>query len=101
MLFVDPLIRFGGCLDEKALQELAAGIAPDGFFEEHGEHISMCNRCASLLKVYLIEFSDELTPEEEAILNGLKSSTPEGQRALLEELFQHMKQSPDGPAENC
>jgi hypothetical protein len=84
---------FADCINEQALQELAARTAPAGFLEEHGQHISMCNRCASLLKTYLLDFSDEVTPEEDAILNGLESSRPEGQRALLEKLFQHMKES--------
>lgn len=91
---------FADCIDEQALQELAAGIAPAGFFEKHGQHISMCNRCASILKTYLLDFSDEVTPEEDAILSGLENSRPEGQSALLEMLLQHMKESQGGQAEH-
>lgn len=84
------------CLDELALQELAAGIAPAGFFEEHREHITYCNRCASILKTYLAAFSDEMTAEEEAILNELRSSKPKGQKRLLKKLLQPYESKPGG-----
>jgi len=40
--------------------------------EEHAEHIVNCDRCALLLKRYIFEFSDEVTPEEQAILGELE-----------------------------
>lgn len=76
-------MRSEACLDETLLQQLAAGIAPAGTFEQHGEHIARCDRCASLLKRYLYDFSDELTPDEEAILSQLESSKPEVQKAMV------------------
>jgi len=88
------------CLDEGILQELAAGIAPPGVMEEHGEHIATCNRCALLLKRYLFEFSDEVTPEEEAILSELETSTPEGQKKLLQKMLRHMNQHQGGQTES-
>lgn len=75
------------CLDDRILQELAAGIgAPGSVDDEHFEHIAQCNRCGSRLKRYLTEFSDDLTPEENALLGTLKSSTPEGQKAILKSM---------------
>jgi len=80
-------MRSEGCLDESVLQELAAGIAPEGTLEQHGEHISHCDRCASILKRYLSIFSDEVTPEEQALISQLKSSRPETQRAIVRKML--------------
>ena len=80
------------CVDDQTLMELAAGIAPPKIMEKHGGHIANCDRCALLLKRYLFEFSDEVTPEEEAILNELETSKPEGQNKLLEKMLRHTNQ---------
>lgn len=87
------------CVDEITLQEMAAGIAPLGIIEKHLEHISRCDRCALLLKSYLYDFSGEPTPEEEAILAQLESSTPEWQKAFAI-LLEHMNEKRDKKAEN-
>ena len=87
------------CVDDIILQELAAGIAPPEVIERRLAHIATCDRCASLLKQYLYDFSDELTPEEEAILAQLESSTPEGQKALAK-LLEHMNEKRDKESEN-
>ena len=92
-------MRSAGCLDEAILQEVAAGIAPPEVMEEHGEHIANCDRCALVLKRYLFEFSDEVTPEEEAILAALKTSKPEGQKQLVDKMLRHMNQSHGGRTE--
>jgi hypothetical protein len=79
--------RSANCPDEEVLQELAAGIGAPGLIDEHGTHIAACDRCALILKTYLHEFSDELTAEEEAMLGELESSTPEGQRKIVQRIL--------------
>src|SRR5215469_1141409 len=78
------------CINERTLEELAAGIAPPGAMEEHAEHIVNCDRCALLLKTYISEFSDEVTPEEETILCELESSKPVGQKRILQKILSQM-----------
>ena len=75
------------CLNDTILQELAAGIAPEETLDQHFEHIAQCARCGSRFKLYLAEFSDEITPEEQAFLSTLESSTPEGQKAIVQKLL--------------
>ena len=81
------------CPDQEALQELAAGIAPPGFMEAHGEHIAKCDRCALLLKGYLSDFADELTADEETILAGLESSTEAGQKRIVARVLDEVRRS--------
>lgn len=87
------------CVDEMTLQELAAGIAPPEVIEKRLPHIATCDRCASLLKQYLHDFSDELTPEEEAILAQLESSKLEWQKAFAI-LLEHLNEKRDKGSEN-
>ena len=85
-----PRERSPDCPDEEVLQELAAGIGPPGLMDEHGSHIATCDRCALVLKSYLHDFNDELTAEEEAMLAELESSTPEGQRKIVQRILKHV-----------
>lgn len=78
------------CPGEDVLQSLAAGIAGPGLMDKHGMHIAGCGPCALILKTYVHEFSDDLTAEEEAILTELESSTPEGQKKLIQKLLRQM-----------
>jgi hypothetical protein len=85
----------GDCLDETILQGLAAGIAPVDALERSGEHLANCDRCASRLRRYLHEFSDELTPKEQAIIDQLESSYPEGQQTIVKILLRCMNDRRD------
>src|SRR5438270_8725245 len=46
-------------------------------------HISTCDYCGPVLKRYLHEFSTETTPEDEALLAGLQTSTPKWQKEFV------------------
>ena len=56
------------CPDEEMLQKLAAGICPPELTESTAQHAAHCDFCAPLLNTYLKEFSEELAPEDAAIL---------------------------------
>jgi hypothetical protein len=80
-------MRSDGCLEEAALQELAAGIAPAEVLEQNTQHIAHCDRCAKVLKRYTSIFSEELTAEEQALVSQLKTSKPQVQRAMARKLM--------------
>jgi hypothetical protein len=78
----------GACLEEKLIQELAAGVLPPEQCEKHLGHLARCDSCATRLSRYRSVFSDELTPEEQALIEQLQSSSPEGQKAIVRKLLQ-------------
>jgi hypothetical protein len=77
--------RHPGCPEETALQELAAGICPPETAGATAQHASRCDFCGPLLSRYLKEFSDDLSPEDAAILKELESSKPGWQRKFIRE----------------
>lgn len=77
--------RHPGCPEETALQELAAGISPPETAEATAQHASRCDFCGPLLSRYLKEFSEDLNPEDAAILKQLESSKPGWQKRFVRE----------------
>ena len=71
------------CPGDEILQEIAAGLTSQEMAEYHTRHISMCDYCGPALKRYLHEFSTESTPEDEALLSQLQTSTPKWQKEFV------------------
>jgi len=74
------------CPEESALQEVAAEMASSETSTRVLQHASQCDHCGPLLKQYLDDFSDELSPEIEAIIDQLPFSQPQWQREKAKEL---------------
>ncbi|HEY2913953.1 MAG TPA: hypothetical protein VGK21_11385, partial [Candidatus Angelobacter sp.] len=55
------------CPEESTLQEVAAEMASAETSTRVLQHASQCDRCGPLLRQYLEDFSDELSPEIEAL----------------------------------
>jgi CHAT domain-containing protein/tetratricopeptide (TPR) repeat protein len=75
------------CPDDDVLQELAAGILAPALAQQTMLHVAECKLCASALKQYLREFSEEQSPENIALLNQLQSSKPQWQKKLVRDLI--------------
>lgn len=87
LLEADPVNRapYQNCPEEQVLQELAAGICSREVAASALQHAAQCNHCGPLLNRYLEEFSEELRPEDQAILNQLASGKPEWQERFVRE----------------
>ncbi len=84
---VDPSVKSEpspGCPSNETLQNLAAGlpVAPADP-AQLVQHAAECDHCGPLLKQYTEIFSDDLSPEDVALLSQLKTSTPEWQSATV------------------
>ena len=65
---------------------VAAGLIPESEAQAHLEHASRCSACALLLKTAIAGLAGAPTPEEEDLLAGLKSNSPEWQASLARRL---------------
>jgi hypothetical protein len=75
------------CLDEDDLRHLAAGLSPPDQAAKLTQHASQCDHCGPLLRTYIEDFSDELSPEDEALLGRLKSSSAGWQKKVVQEML--------------
>lgn len=87
---------YPGCPPEEALQELAAGICASDTAQTTTEHAAHCNYCGPLLNRYLKEFSEDVQPEDAAVLRELKTSMPGWQKNFIRENLRSEKQEPQG-----
>lgn len=77
---------YADCPEENTLQEVAAEMASPEISTRVLQHASQCDHCGPLLKQYLEDFSDELSPEIEALIDQLPFSQPQWQREKAEEI---------------
>jgi len=68
------------CPDDIALKEVAAEIADPKTVSSIVQHAAQCDHCGPLLNRYLQEFSEELSPEIEAVIQQLPIARPKWQR---------------------
>lgn len=80
------LVRRPDCPPEDALRSLAAGLTPPDQATPLIQHAAQCDHCGQILRMYTEDFSEDLTPEDQALLAQLKSSSPEWQEELLRKI---------------
>ncbi len=74
------------CPPEDDLRALAAGLTPPDKAALFIQHVAQCGHCSHLLSMYAEDLSDDLTPEDQALLAKLKSSSPQWQKKLVRDL---------------
>ena len=82
-LLPDPKVNTvstSDCPSEDDLRDLAAGLCSEPIAQKLKAHATTCDRCRPLLQEYTEDFSDEFSPEEQAVLSQLRSASPEWQR---------------------
>ncbi|HEU5414578.1 MAG TPA: tetratricopeptide repeat protein, partial [Candidatus Angelobacter sp.] len=73
------------CPSEDALCKLAAGLS-SADAARITRHAAQCPHCGPILRAYTEDFSDDLTPEDQALLSKLQSSTPEWQKKMAQQM---------------
>jgi hypothetical protein len=97
------------CPSDDALRQLAAGLTPDDAAATRDalatkllKHAATCNHCGPLLRTYTELFSDDFTPEEQAALANLQSSSTDWQQQTAREMLKAGGvQAADVPAEKA
>ena len=74
------------CPTAEDLRNLAAGLAPPGQASQLIQHAARCAHCGIILNIYTVEFSGDLTWDEQVLLAKLESGTREWQQRLLAKL---------------
>lgn len=87
----DPQVRTAPtpeCPSDDALRQLAAGLTPDDVAAKLTQHAATCNHCGPLLRTYTEIFSDDFTPEEQAALANLQSSSADWQKNTARQMLE-------------
>jgi CHAT domain-containing protein len=87
----DPQVRTAPtpeCPSDDALRQLAASLTPEDAAPALTRHAATCDYCGPLLRTYTEIFSDDFTPEEQAALANLKSSSAEWQKNTARQMLQ-------------
>lgn len=74
------------CPTQSLLFELAAGVLTEDRVEYLVAHMTDCDHCGPLFRDALKVVSDEVSPEEQQLLDGLGSSEPAWQNSLVQQL---------------
>lgn len=85
---------YADCPEESTLQEVAAEMASPETSTRILQHASQCDHCGPLLSQYLEDFSDELSPEIEALIDQLPFSQPQWQREKAREIARNLHPQP-------
>jgi tetratricopeptide (TPR) repeat protein len=87
------------CPSEDDLRNLAAGLCAEPIANKLKAHAATCHRCGPLLQEYIEDFSDESSPEEQAFLDQLRTSSPEFRQQKAREMLQRemLKKNPVTP----
>lgn len=85
------------CLSEDEVRNLAAGLCAEPIAQKLKLHASTCDHCGPLLREYTEDLSDNFTPEEQAILNQLSSTSPTWHRQTAKEMLKQATPSPPAP----
>jgi len=78
-VMTDPKVNkapTSACPSEEDLRTLAAGLCSEPVAAKLTQHATQCDRCGPLLREYAEDFSEELSSEDQALLEELKSSSP-------------------------
>jgi CHAT domain-containing protein len=96
-LEAEPVNRapYPDCPEEQVLQQLAAGISSPEAASQAIQHAAQCSHCGPLLNRYLEEFSEELRPEDQVILNQLATGKPAWQEQFVRK---YALKDPEQPA---
>lgn len=89
-------VSTSACPSENDLRDLAAGLCSDPIAQKLKAHAATCDHCRPLLREYTEDFSDDFSPEEQAILDQLRSASPKWQRQTAHEMLEQAHRNP-GP----
>jgi tetratricopeptide (TPR) repeat protein len=76
------------CPSEDDLRQLAAGLCSDALAAQLTRHAATCDHCGPLLRAYTEDFSDDFSPEEQAVLANLKSSSASWQKETARQMLE-------------
>ena len=74
------------CPDESEWVKIAAGLVEEAEAKERMKHAAQCGHCGPLLKIAAETLSDEISPDEEAVLANLNSASSNWQAQMAETL---------------
>ena len=94
-LLPDPKVKTvptSACPSEDDLRNLAAGLCSEPIAQKLKAHATTCDHCGPLLREYIEDFSDEFTPEEQAVLDQLSSASPKWQRRTARKMLKQSRE---------
>jgi hypothetical protein len=75
------------CPSGDDLRQLSAGLLPDPVADKLTRHAATCDHCGPLLRAYTEDFSDDFSPEQQAVLANLQSSSAAWQKKTARQML--------------
>ena len=103
-LLADPNVKTApksDCPSEADLRNLAAGLCSEPIALKLKAHASTCDHCGPVLREYTEDFSDNFTPEEQAVLDQLSSASPKWQLQAAREMLQQSGSGSSATGDNA
>jgi tetratricopeptide (TPR) repeat protein len=75
-----------GCPSEQQWMEFAAGLHSPAETQERFEHAGSCGCCSARLQQASDQFADDVSDEEQTVLDGLASTNPSWQKDLARQM---------------
>ena len=79
------------CPSADDLRQLSAGLLPDPVADKLTRHAATCDHCGPLLRAYTEDFSDDFSPEEQAVLANLQSSSAAWQKKTARQMIRRRR----------
>jgi tetratricopeptide (TPR) repeat protein len=76
------------CPNKEDIRLLAAGLCSDAIATRLTQHAASCDHCGALLRSFVEDFSDDFSPEEQAMLDRLSSASPKWQLQTARKMLQ-------------
>lgn len=86
------------CPNEDALRDLAAGLSSPDAAARLTQHAAQCDHCGPILRAYTEDFSDDLSPEDQSLLNQLNSASPSWQKKMAARMAEAFTDDPSSPS---
>ena len=85
------------CPPDDSLRDLAAGLLSSGDGARLTQHAAQCDHCGPILRAYSEDFADDLSAEDQQLLDQLSSSSASWQKKIAKQMAEAATE-PSAPA---
>jgi len=101
-VMTDPKVNkapTSACPSEEDLRTLAAGLCSGPVADKPTHHAAQCDHCGPLLREYMEDFSEELSSQDQAVLEKLGSSSEKWQKQVARTILKTGSSSEHGKSD--
>jgi hypothetical protein len=103
-LLTDPTVNkapTSACPSEEDLRTLAAGLCSEAVAAKLTQHAAQCDHCGPILRTYTEDFSEDLSSQDQVLLEKLRSGSARWQKKTASQMLAAAGSSADTAADNA